>query len=296
MSTQKSLISDPKKARRRMSSVLAEAYIGNKLGWKIGALSAGYGSYTPASLLELCKFVTAITQEKVWLNVGVLSEKTLEKLKPYLEGVYGAVETTNERVHKEVAPNKPIAPIEKMFAECEKLGLRKAMTFIVGMGETIDDFNSLENFIIQNNVDKITFYALNPIKGTVFEHSKGPSIEYYLQWIEKTRKAFPNIDIVAGPWVSRVEHISKMLEAGANSLTKFPALKMFGSEFAFKIENEIAKAGYHFESTFTKMPEIDFKDIEDTDLPESLKKEIIEKIEQYLEGMRKHRMVMVEEP
>ena len=153
MSTQKSLISDPNKAKRSTASILAEAYLCKKLGWKVGNLAAGYGSYTPESIMELVKNVYAITNEKLWLNIGVLPEKTISSLAPYLGGLYGAVETTNETVHKLVAPNKPIAPIEKMYRTCEKYSLKKAMTFIIGMGETISDFNSLKDFIAKNNID-----------------------------------------------------------------------------------------------------------------------------------------------
>ena len=96
MSTQKNLISDPNKAKRSTASILAEAYLCKKLGWKVGNLAAGYGSYTHESILELVKSVYSITNEKLWLNVGVLPEKTIESLKPYLEGIYVAVETTNE--------------------------------------------------------------------------------------------------------------------------------------------------------------------------------------------------------
>ena len=198
MSTQKHRISDPKKARRTTASILAEAYICKKLGWKIGFLSAGYGSYTTESILELCKNIHEITNQKLWLNIGVLDEKTIEKLSPYLEGLCGAVETTNQKIRKKVAPNKPLAPIEKMYKICDKYHLKKSMTFIVGLGETIDDFNSLKLFITKNKIDKIIFYALNPIKGTIFEKSKGPQIDYFIEWIRKTRKAFPNLNIVAG--------------------------------------------------------------------------------------------------
>ncbi|MCH7972783.1 MAG: hypothetical protein IH949_02640 [Bacteroidetes bacterium] len=126
MSTQKNLISDPNKARRSTASILAEAYLCKKLGWKVSNLAAGYGSYTPESILELVKGVYSITNEKLWLNIGVLPEKTIEALKPYLEGIYGAVETTNEAVHKKVAPNKPIAPIERMFKICDKEKIYKS--------------------------------------------------------------------------------------------------------------------------------------------------------------------------
>jgi len=205
MSTQKNLISDPEKAKRSNASILAEAYLCKKLGWKIGFLSAGYGSYTEESILDLTKKIFEIYNEKIWLNIGVLPGNTIKKLLPHIEGICGAVETTNKEVHKKVAPNKPVEPIESMYKICEKFNLKKAMTFIVGMGETIGDFDSLKEFINKNKIDKITFYALNPIKGTRFENSKGPEIEYYIEWIKKTRENFPNLDIVAGPWVNKVE-------------------------------------------------------------------------------------------
>ena len=177
MSTQKNLISDPNKAKRSSASILAEAYLCRKLGWKVGNLAAGYGSYTQESILDLVKKVHEISGQKIWLNIGVLPEKIIEALSPYLEGVFGAVETVNLDIHKKVSPNKPIEPIENMFKICEKYNLKKAMTFIVGLGETIEDFEKLKDFIVKNKIDKIVFYALNPIKGSVFEDSKGPSID-----------------------------------------------------------------------------------------------------------------------
>lgn len=270
-----------------MASILAEAYICKKLGWKLGNLAAGYGSYTHESILELVKNVHGVTKEKLWLNIGVLPEKTIAALAPYLEGLYGAVETTNEEIHKKTAPNKPIAPIERMYKICDKYNLKKAMTFIVGMGETIKDFDSLNNFIIKNKIDKIVFYALNPIKGTMFEHSNGPKIDYYLEWIKKTRENFPNIDIVAGPWVNRVGRLSSMLNAGANAVTKFPAIKLFNTAHARSIEEEINKAGFEFEGTFTEVPNLDFNEIENSDLNGGLKKQIIAKVNEYLKIMDK---------
>jgi len=288
MSTQKSLISDPNKAKRSTASILAEAYLCKKLGWKVGNLAAGYGSYTPESIMELVKNVYAITNEKLWLNIGVLPEKTISSLAPYLGGIYGAVETTNETVHKLVAPNKPIAPIEKMYRICEKYSLKKAMTFIIGMGETISDFNSLKDFIAKNNVDKIVFYALNPIKRTIFENSKGPDIYYYVEWIRKTRENFPNIDIVAGPWVNRIDNLHLMLDAGANAITKFPAIKLFNTEYAKNIEEEINKAGFELQGSFTKIPSINIDEVDNLNFDSELKNNIKIKLNQYINQLNKN--------
>ena len=152
-----------------------------KLGWKIGFLSAGYGSYTQESILDLCKKVYEVYGEKLWLNIGILDEKTIEKLSPYLQGMCGAVETVNEKIRKKIIPSKHIEPIETMYKICDRYNLKKSMTFMVGIGETIDDFPLLKKFIIKNKINKIIFYALNPIKGTIFEKSKGPSINYFVK-------------------------------------------------------------------------------------------------------------------
>ena len=175
-----------------------------------------------------------------------------------------------------------------MFKTCEKYSLKKAMTFIVGMGETIEDFPGLKDFIIANKIDKVVFYALNPIEGTMFQDSKGPDINYYVEWIKKTRENFPDIDIVAGPWVNRVGHISSMLNAGANSITKFPAIKLFNTRHAKTIEEEIKNSDYELEGTFTKMPEIDFDEIKKLNMDEALRGQIIQKISEYLAIMGKN--------
>lgn len=289
MSTQSELIKDPEKAKRSQESILAEALICKLLGWKIGFLSAGYGSYTEESISDLCKKIYSIYGKKVWLNIGVIPEKTIKRLLPYIEGVCGAVETTNQQLHKQVAPNKPIEPIEYMYKICEKYNLKKAMTFIVGLGEDIQDFNSLRIFISRNKIDKITFYALNPIKKTIFEKSSSPNIQYYIQWIDKTRKNFPDIDIVAGTWVKNVSYINLMVEAGANSLTKFPAIKLFNSKYAKIIEDEIVKSGKKLEGSFTKIPYIDIeKELDNLDgeiFDINLKNRIKLKFESYLKSM-----------
>ena len=109
-----------------------------------------------------------------------------------------------------------------------------------------------------------------------------------IEWIKKTRENFPNIDIVVGPWVDRVDSLSLMLNAGANALTKFPAIKLFNTIHAKNIEEEIKKAGFELEGSFTKIPEIDFQEIKNLSFDEELKKEIIRKVKEYLVVMKKN--------
>jgi len=214
--------------------------------------------------------------KKLWLNLGVLSKDELNQLKPYIWGVCGAVECVNVAVHDKVCPSKPISEIEEMFRVCEELGLKKSMTIIIGLGEKIEDFELLERFIRKNNIDKITFYALNPHEETCFK--KGPESDYYADWIRKTRVKFPELDIVAGSWVDRLGEISKLLDAGANNITKFPSIKLFGTKFAHQIEKEMKRAGRDFQGTLTKLPDIE--------IDEELDEKIKQKISQYIETMK----------
>ena len=171
--------------------------------------------------------------------------------------------------------------IEKVYALCDKHDLKKAMTLIIGLGETIDDFESLKKFIKKNGVSRITFYSLNPQEGTIFRES--PKIDYYTEWIAKTRIAFPGLEMIAGAWIDKAEYFSQLLKAGANSITKIPALKAFGNERMRLIEKTISSSGRKFVGSLTKLPEVDWNsEIEKLDVNTKTKKIVEEKLNQYL--------------
>jgi biotin synthase-like enzyme len=281
MSTQKQLIKDPRKARRSFESIFAEAIISRACGWEIEFLSGGYDSFSAEELLFIAKTIYEITGKKQWLNLGTLSEKELKPFQPYAEGFCGTVECINPKVRKDICPSKPLEPILKSFRACEKLGLKKAMTIIIGVGETIDDFPLLEEFIKKNNIDRITFYSLNPQKGTMFTRS--PDIGYYEEWIARTRISFPKLQIIAGAWHDKTNYFGRLLFAGANALTKFPAIKYLGTRQAKEVEQEAKNAGRKFLGTLTRKPKTRdvMKILEDADIDAELKEKISAKLHSY---------------
>ncbi len=286
MSTQKSRISDPRLARRRLESVLAEALICKKFGWRVEFISGGYDSFSVDELVNITRLVYLITGQKQWLNVGVLSESELSRFKPFVEGVCGAVEIIEPVLHDAICPSKPLGEIEDMFLVCDRLGLKKAMTMIVGLGEKLSDFPLLVSFIRKYSVDKITFYRLKPQKGTPF--TRGPDSDFYVEWVRRTRLAFPDIEIVVGSWLGHLEEISSLLEAGADSITKFPAIRYFGSEHAKIIESQAALAGRIFEGTLTDFRSFDpFEELKSLDLDSDLKQRIADKVFSYLKSMKR---------
>jgi biotin synthase-like enzyme len=285
MSTQKDLIKDSRKARRSKASILAEAFLCKKLGWKIEFLSGGYESYTTGELLFLIKNIKKIYGKKLWLNIGVLSEKELKLFKPYIEGVCGAVECVNRKVHDKVCPSKPIKEIESMFKLCDKLRLKKAMTLILGLGENLGDFPSLKNFIEKNKINKITFYRLKPQKNTAFEKAEPITKEYYAEWVNLTRKNLSKLQIVVGSWLTHLDEIHLLLNAGADAVTKFPSIKLFNSKYAKTIEKQAKKANRKFIGTLTKLPKLDYSKLDKLKLNKELKQKIIEQLKIYTKKM-----------
>jgi len=287
MSTQKDKIKEPLKARRSFASIFAEAIISKACRWEVEFLSGGYDSFSSDELLFIIKGVYEITGKKQWLNIGALKEEELKNFSPYVEGFIGTLECANPELRNKICPSKPMSEILSSFAACNKLGIKKGITVIIGLGETIADFDILEKFIRENNISRITFYSLNPQKGTPFKTS--PSIDYYEQWVKKTRKAFPDLWITAGAWHDKINYFSRLLKAGANNITKFPVLRLFGTEKAREVEEEVQLAGRKFIGTLTKLPKIDWnKEVDKLGFDAELKKKIKIKLNSYLKKMKQN--------
>lgn len=273
-------------ARRTTESILAEVILCKKLGWRFGFLSGGVGAYTAEGFEELLKKIYIVHGDKFWINVGALSREELKRYSPYIKGVVGSIETINEDVHKKVCPSKPVEPYVKMFHNAKNLGLQSAMTIIVGLGETTDDFDKLKKFIEDNSITKIHIYGLNPQKGTIFENKNPPSKEYQAEWVARTRIAFPKMNIQCGIWANRTNYVATLLKAGANSISKFPAIRYFGKREAREVEEEAKKAGRKFLGTLTKLPKIDWeKEVEKLRLEIGLKEKVKVKLRTYLKKM-----------
>lgn len=276
----------PRETRRSTESILAEFIIAKHLGWEIGFFTGGIGVLKPDELESLLKAAVGITGEKIWLSVGPVPKPLLLHYLPYIKGVVGSTETINPKLHKIVCPSKPLAPYEHMFETATELGLQKAMTFIVGMGETKEDLELLEKFIQKHGIGKIHIYGLIPTKGTMFEHSPPPTAEEQAWWIAQLRIAFPTLDIQCGIWEDRAEYIPLLLQAGANSISKFRAIKLFGSKMAEEIVEQCRNAGREFKGNLTELPEVDWEGaVRKIPVGLELQERIKEKLRQYVGGM-----------
>ncbi len=281
-STQKHKIKFPKNSKRSMGSVLLEALFSRLFNWRIEFITGGYGIMTKEVLLEYIKTISEVYGEKVWLNLGVLSPAFQEQIRPYVKGVCSSLETLHPVIHKEVCPSpgKAIEPYDKMFETMQ--GFKKSIAVIVGLGDKIEDIKYLFDFVEKHDLDRVTIYALKPIRGGAF--TEAPSVEEYVTWISKLRIRFPKLEIIAGTNLRRCEEVGYLMQAGANAVTKFPATKQFATKKAFLITDLINLQGRDFISNLVKIPEgLDFEaEIDKLSIKQEYKDEMKEKFPAYL--------------
>lgn len=280
-STPKHQDQHPEGSRRSMGSVLLETLFCKVFNWRIEFLTGGYGMMPTEDLLEFVKNVSAVYGEKIWLNIGVITPSQLEILRPHVKGICASMETLDPELHKQVCPSKPIAPYDKMLSQMT--GFKKSIAVIVGMGDT--SMQPLFDFIEKHDLDRITLYALKPIKDGPF--TKGPTPDEYVSWIARLRIKFPKLEIIAGTNLRRCEETRLLMQAGANAITKFPATKKFGSDLAKKITTMISEEGRNFISNLIVLPEIDWDaEIAALDISEEYKQEMKKALPPYLQRFR----------
>ncbi len=266
---------DRKKAIRDISRVLAEAILCKRIGWKIEFLSSGYGAFTHEEIDEISQMVSYVIKEPVWLNVGVLKNLDFGN---YVEGIVGAIETFDFELRKKICPSKNLEPIIEMLKEAKSLGFKTGITIILGLGERKETIENLFKLIEELEIDKVIFYTLNPHKNTIFENETPPSSIYVSEIISETRIRFPKLSITVGPWVDNVSSIGLFLLSGANSLTKFPLFKIFGTKIAKRIEKEIIYTGRKISGTITDLNKLfeEYDYMKKTDL--GIDEKIVEKL------------------
>lgn len=249
MSTQKNKIKDPSKARRNVSNILAEAEMCKRLDWNIEFLSGGYESFTTQEIKNIAINIKGITGDGVWLNTGITND--LAEFGEEIKGITGAVEVANPQIHEKVCPSKKLEHISNMLNTAGDLGFKKAITIILGLGETLNDVSYLIDYIKDYKIDRVIFYSLNPHKETIYANSSQPASLYYAQVVSQVRLTFPEIEIICGTWIDNLANIGILILSGANGITKFPLFKMFGTKYGKRVEEEVKWAGRQLKGTFT---------------------------------------------
>ncbi|MGZ7070466.1 MAG: radical SAM protein [Methanobacterium sp.] len=270
MSTQKPKIKDPATARRNINSILAEAELCKRTNWNIEFLSGGYGSFSTEEIKNISQKIFKITGKPVWLNIGIT--KDLETYGEEIAGITGAVEVANPDLHDEICPSKSLEDINEMLECAGDLGFQKAITIILGLGETPEDLKYLFEMIKSIGINRVIFYSLNPHEGTVYENTPQPASMYYAGVVAATRIKFPELKIITGTWIDNLANIGPLLLSGSNGLTKFPLFKMFGTRYGKRVEEEVHWAGRELIGTFTDFEKLTKSEIDDPEIEPYIKR------------------------
>lgn len=249
MSTQKKRIDKPKNAQRHIFAIYAEAELCRRTGWNIEFLSGGYEAYTQEEIRDISKNIYNITGSPVWLNTGITND--LDIFGEEIEGITGAVEMANPKKQKEVCPSKPLEDICEMLDTAHSLGFKKAITIILGLGETPEDLEHLFKLIEDLKIDRIIFYSLNAHDNTPFAGQPQPASMYYSGVVSTVRIMFPKIEIICGTWTDNLANIGPLILSGANGLTKFPLFNIYGTSKGKRVEEEVKWTGRTLTGTFT---------------------------------------------
>jgi biotin synthase-like enzyme len=260
-------------------------------GWNIEFLTGGYGIYPFDEIVRIIKVCSQVLGKPLWVNLGTLEREQLEAIRPFTQGIVSSLETLNPELHKKVCPDKPIEPYLEMMQTARDLGFKQSFTLVIGLGETRDDVSYVKQLIKTYGFERVTVYALRPVRDTLYE--RGPSTEEMVWWIATLRTTFPEIEIIAGTAAHRIPEIDLLLRAGANAFTKLPATRLFNSEKADIIEQEVKDSGRTLTSLFqTDDVEhlCDWRGIlSQTDLTLEEQEEAYQKLFGYLATMQKRR-------
>jgi len=275
-------------ALRSKESILAEIIICKAMGWDIGYITGGLRVESTEQIIELLKKINIINGKKIMMNFGPYSRNVIEKFSPYVTGMGSAIESFDEELHNFICPSKPLKSLLSFLENLQDLKLEKLITIILGLGEKKEDVNIVIANIKKYNIEKIQLCFLKPQQGTIFNDVPSPNMNYMAFWAAKIRIACPNIIIKVALVKERIEDFSLLLKAGVNGFSRFLVFKDFASDFAFKLEKECLKAERELVGNFTKLPDINVKQLID-ELPfeEELKNNILEKAEQYYEKLKK---------
>ena len=141
--------------------------------------------------------------------------------------------------------------ISDMLDKAGDLGFKKAITIILGLGETFEDVEYLKDYIREHKIDRVIFYSLNPHPETEYVNSSQPASLYYAKVVSTIRLEFPDLEIISGTWTDNLANIGILILSGANGITKFPLFKMFGTKYGKRVEEEVKWTGRTLKGTFT---------------------------------------------
>lgn len=270
------------KAIRSKESILAEILVCTALGWDIGYITGGLRVESTPYLIDLIQKINVITSDKIMMNFGPYPKSIIEQFKPYVSGMGSAIESFDEALHDFICPSKPLRSLLVFLEDLKTLQLQKLITIILGLGETKDDVFVVIDNIKRYQIEKIQLCFLKAQKNTLFDNVPPPNIKYMAYWAAQIRIHCPTIQIKVALVKERMDDFSLLLQAGANSFSRFMVFTNFATPLAATLEGECRKAGRTLHGNFTSLPNVDIEAfVQRLPFTDELKAKMLPKAKQY---------------
>ncbi|MFT4313102.1 MAG: radical SAM protein [Candidatus Woesearchaeota archaeon] len=277
-----------KTAVRQKSSILAECIICRLMGWNIGYITGGLRVEKTEYMIELLKDMQTVLGYKPRMNYGPYSHKEIMQFKPHVSGLGCAIESFDEKLHEFICPSKPLPSLLRFLRDCQKVDVPNFITIILGIGERKEDIQDVIEKITEYNIDTVQLCFLKPQEKTVFTDIPPPNIEYMAWWCAKLRIAYPKLHIKIALVRDRIADFSLLLQAGANSFSRYFVFSDFASPFAHELEEACKRVNRKLQGNFTQMPEFSLREeVKVCQFSEELQEDIIKKAIRYQQRLLK---------
>ncbi len=258
-------------SKRRIESIIAEAIIIKELNADLENFTGGVLGNDYSELIKITKLLYFIFKEPIWINLNIIPLKVWDEIKQYVKGLVVSTETFNERLHKFVAPSKPLNVAEKVYDFLDSEKKEKGATLIIGLGETWKDIKKTNEFLNTWEINQLNLYGLKPIKGTIYENKVIPPLPYFLFWLSSLRIENPRMIISASKSFRYINEYFSFFKTGANYYSKLRFFHYF-NKLGFKKFDELCEKYNVPQKTKIVMDKEEFKEFKKRVLSYNLEK------------------------
>jgi biotin synthase-like enzyme len=157
-------------------------------GWMGDSLPDYFFDYIEA--LKKNAYIDVVT------TFGPVNKTDLMALKEIgVTSVSCGLETTNKEIFRRIKPGDNFEARLKTLQDAKELGFKTATNFIIGVGESLKDYDDGVRLVEQLGIDYLSLGSFCPTPFTEMESWDRPSPYFVAQIAAAARISFPDIDI-----------------------------------------------------------------------------------------------------
>jgi biotin synthase len=181
-----------------LDEIIENAIELEKMGIKRAHVPSGWmGHDLPNYFYDYVRAVKENTELELIGFSGAINEKSLCKLKEAgIDGYWCGLETLNKRIFNQMRPGDNLDGRIKTLWKTKELGLKVWSSFLVGVGETVDDIMRQIDLLRELEADNVMIMPLMPAPYTEMEKCDPPNLYWVAKVIAATRVSLDKPDIM----------------------------------------------------------------------------------------------------